>query len=118
MAVLLYIYRPGKLKKDFAVKGTSELLEEYGYTVGEPGKCIVQLSKRLNESEEFPHEIGLFLGYPLEDVKGFIENSAEGYKCVGCWKVYGDEQDAKKKFERYRKCTNVYCAQWANGKKH
>ena len=96
MAVLLYIYRPGKLKKDFAVKGTSELLEEYGYTVGEPGKCIVQLSKRLNESEEFPHEIGLFLGYPLEDVKGFIENSAEGYKCVGCWKVYGDEQDAKK----------------------
>ena len=114
--VLLYIYRPGKLKKDFAVKETSELLEEYGYTVDEPGRCIVQLSRRLNESEEFPHEVGLFLGYPIEDVKGFIENGAEGYKCVGYWKVYGNEHDAKKQFEQYRRCTKAYCSQWKNGK--
>ena len=114
--VLLYIYRPSKLKQDFAVKETSDLLEEYGYSVEDLGKCIAQLSRRLNEAEEFPHEIGLFLGYPSEDVKGFIENRAEGYKCIGCWKVYGNEQDAKKQFERYRKCTSVYCTQWANGK--
>lgn len=114
--VLLYIYRPGKLKQDFAVKETSDLLEEYGYSVDNPGKCIAQLSRRLNEAEEFPHEIGLFLGYPSEDVKGFIKNRAAGYKCIGCWKVYGNEQDAKKQFERYKKCASVYCAQWANGK--
>ena len=76
----------------------------------------MQLSKRLNETKEFPHEIGLFLGYPPEDVKGFIDNRAEGYKCIGCWKVYGDEENAKRKFECYKKCTDVYCAQWANGK--
>ena len=52
----------------------------------------------------------------VEDVKGFIKNRAAGYKCIGCWKVYGNEQDAKKQFERYKKCTSVYCAQWANGK--
>lgn len=114
--VLLYIYRPGKLKLDFAVKEASDLLEAYGYSVDDPGKCIAELSRRLQEAEEFPHEIGLFLGYPSEDVKGFIENRAAGYKCSGCWKVYGNEQDAKKQFERYRKCTNVYCTQWANGK--
>lgn len=49
-------------------------------------------------TKDFPHEIGLFLGYPLEDVQGFIENRAEGYKCVGCWKVYGDEEYAKQEF--------------------
>ena len=114
--VLLYIYRPRKLKQDFAVKETADLLKEYGYLVDNLGKCIAQLSRRLNETEEFPHEIGLFLGYPSEDVKGFIENRAKGYKCIGCWKVYGNEQDAKKQFERYRECTNVYCTQWANGK--
>ena len=114
--VLLYIYRPGKLKQDFAVKEASDLLEAYGYSVDDPGKCIAELSRRLQEAEEFPHEIGLFLVYPSEDVKGFIENRAAGYKCSGCWKVYGNEQDAKKQFERYRKCTNVYCTQWANGK--
>ena len=114
--VLLYVYRPGKLKQDFAVKETSDLLHAYGYSADDPGKCIAELSRRLHEADEFPHEIGLFLGYPSEDVKGFIENRAAGYKCNGCWKVYGNEQDAKKQFERYRKCTNVYCSQWANGK--
>ena len=36
-----------------------------------------RLIKRLNEDAEFPHEIGLFPGYPPEDVRGFIENRAE-----------------------------------------
>ena len=49
-------------------------------------------------------------------MRGFIENRAGGYKCVGYWKVYGDEQNAKKQFERYKKCTDLYCMQWENGK--
>ena len=61
---LLYLYRPGKLKEDFAVKETAEILKQYGYFSDTPDKCIVRLSRRLKESEEFPHEIGLFLGYP------------------------------------------------------
>lgn len=113
---LLYLYRPGKLKEDFAVKETAEILKQYGYFSDTPDKCIVRLSRRLKESEEFPHEIGLFLGYPPEDVKGFIENRAEGYKCSGCWKVYGNEQEAKRRFERFRKCTSIYCSQWNRGK--
>lgn len=114
--VLLYIYRPGKLQSDFAEKETAELLKTYGYSVEDPERCIVQLSRRLKTAEEFPHEIGLFLGYPPEDVRGFIENRAEGYKCIGCWKVYGDERKARMHFEQYKKCTDVYCSQWANGK--
>lgn len=114
--VLLYVYRPDRLQNDFTVKEAAELLREYGYSVQNPGKCIAQLSRRLKECEEFPHEIGLFLGYPPEDVRGFIKNHARGYKCVGCWKVYGDEASAKAQFERYRKCTDIYCSQWAKGK--
>ena len=113
---LLYIYRPRKLENDFAVKEAAQLLENYGYSVDNLGKCIVQLRQRLCEAEEFPHEIGLFLGYPPEDVRGFIENRAGSYKCIGCWKVYGDEKKARKQFEQYRKCTNVYCSLWAEGK--
>lgn len=74
------------------------------------------MMRRLDEDMEFPHEIGLFLGYPPEDVCGFIENKAEGYKCIGQWKVYGDEAQAKKNFAMYKKCTQVYCAQFAQGK--
>lgn len=50
---------------------------------------------------EFPHEIGLFLGYPVEDVKGFIRN--EGKDCLysGYWKVYSDVERKKKLFHTY-----------------
>ena len=60
-------------------------------------------------------EIGLFLGYPSEDVKGFIENKAASSKCSGCWKVYGDEQTAMNLFEEYRKCTEICYRKWKNG---
>lgn len=76
----------------------------------------MRLVRRLDENEEFLHEIGLFLGYPPEDVRGFIENKAAGYKYVGDWKVYGDEEKARKTFAKYKKCTRVYCAQFALGK--
>ena len=76
----------------------------------------MQLIKRMCADEEFPHEIGLFLGYPPEDVRGFIENGAENCKCVGCWKVYGNVEAAKKTFAKYKKCTDVYSRQQANGK--
>ena len=44
------------------------------------------------------------------------ENKACGAKCVGYWKVYGDEKKAQKLFEQYRKCTGIYKKQWCAGK--
>ena len=69
-----------------------------------------------DESGEFPHEVGLFLSYPPEDVLGFILNKACNHKCVGCWKVYSDEQAAKCIFRRYKKCSKIYSQQWEQGK--
>ena len=36
----------------------------------------------------FPHEMGLLLGYPLDDVTGFIEQKGKNYLYAGYWKVY------------------------------
>lgn len=72
---------------------------------------------RFREGKEFPHEIGLFLSYPPEDVKGFINHRAGGFKCAGLWKVYGDEEKARSLFEKYKKCTEIYCALWQSGLK-
>ncbi len=92
------------------------MLSELGYDLSSCERRIAQLIERLSEDSEFPHEIGLFLGYPPEDVSGFIENRACGCKCVGCWKVYGDREKAEKTFLRYKKCTRIYRDQWINGK--
>ena len=62
-----------------------------------------------------PARGGLFLSYPPEDVKGFIENRAANAKCTGVWKVYGDERQARQTFDRYKKCTQTYCERWRSG---
>jgi hypothetical protein len=48
--------------------------------------------------------VGLFLGYPLDDVLGFIRHEGHGYKLCGVWKVYGDPERAKKQFRQYELC--------------
>ena len=106
---LLYLFRPRELKRDLSRREAREILAGAGYEDAEPGKCMQQLARRLQSGENFPHEIGLFLGYPPEDVRGFIENHAHNYKLAGPWKVYGDVSDARRIFERYEKCTNSYC---------
>ena len=114
-SALIYFYRPAFLSQDIKDKETCRMLAERGYNISTGERCIVHLIKRLAESDEFPHEIGLFLRYPPKDVSGFIENNACGFQCVGCWKVYGDKEQAKKLFCRYRKCTDLYRSQWAEG---
>ncbi|SNU05192.1 Protein of unknown function [Lachnospiraceae bacterium] len=115
---LIYIFRPSFLEKDFCDKDTSQLLKELGYDTLNAAACVRCLSNKINtinSSKEFPHEIGLFLGYPVEDVKGFIKYKGECSKCIGCWKVYGDVMKAEDTFDRYKKCTNDYMARFKQG---
>ena len=113
---LLYLYRPSRLQKDLQDETAVEILKNYGYPQNSKGGCLGHLFRRLRSSDTFPHEIGLFLGYPPKDVKGFIEEGPRCAKCTGYWQVYGNEEAALKTFERYRKCTEVYCAQASCGK--
>lgn len=114
--VLLYLFRPGDLQRDMTDGLAHSLLQMYGYPCENPNRCVIHLMRRLQHSEEFPHEIGLFLGYPSRDVEGFIKNKAKCAKCTGCWKVYGDETHAQKTFNKYKKCKAVYLKQFHAGK--
>ena len=105
-SALVYVYRPDRLSRDL-MGGAAELLCQRGYPAPDPERCLRCLAGRL-EREGFPHEIGLFLGYPLQDVLGFIENRGQGCKLVGAWKVYGDPEAARRTFDRFKKCTAVY----------
>lgn len=113
---LIYVYRPQRLEQDLSSREAVDLLKCHGYGCCNASCCISRLRRRLADSRDFPHEIGLFLGYPPEDVRGFIENGAQNCKCVGHWKVYGDEARARDLFAKYRKCTAVYSRHLKNGK--
>lgn len=105
---LIYVYRKSRLEKELQGRETSEFLASYGYEEFTAAYAIARLRERFSKREDFPHEIGVFLGYPLGDVKGFIQHQGRHYKCAGCWKVYQDEGEARKLFGKFRKCRAVY----------
>ena len=77
---LLYLYRERDLAEVLGRREHRDFLRAMGYTPWEaPGDCLRQLAARLCLEEEFPHEIGVFLGYPLDDVKGFIRHKGRDY---------------------------------------
>lgn len=69
----------------------------------------------MNQGEGFPHEIGLLLGYPIEDVTGFIEQKGKNYLYSGYWKVYRDVTAKKRIFAQYENAKENLILLLANG---
>ena len=111
---LIYLYRPHMLARDLESGIAHALLAECGYQREEPSQCLAELCRRLRGNEDFPHEIGLFLGYPPADVEGFMHRR-DDFKASGMWKVYDDVDGAKRTFRRYKRCTENYIRRCRNG---
>lgn len=106
---LLLSYRPRLLERRLGQAEVAALLEREGYPVGDGVEPMVrQLMLRL-EMENFPHEIGLFLGYPVADVEGFCRNEGRNYKVSGLWKVYGQVEEALRLFRAVDLCRDALC---------
>lgn len=112
---LVYVYRPTMLQRHLQEEEAGRFLQSFGYTGQSLEKDLRWLQKRLSKRSEFPHEIGLFLGYPLKDVCGFIQNEGQNFQYSGYWKVYGDLESAKRQFEAYHICTDLLCKCYADG---
>lgn len=115
-SALIYVYREKKLRADLAQKGVHTFLRYFGYEGFSADEAIAVLQARFGKEGEFPHEIGIFLGYPLGDVIGFIENAGRNSKCSGCWKVYCNECEAVRLFAKFDKCKEVYKRLFYQGK--
>lgn len=108
-AVLAYVYRPRQLASILKSAKVRDFLQSEGYRLPADDEAILcQLADRLCCEAGFPHEIGVFLGYPLADVIGFIRNRGQNYTYCGYWKAYGDPTMAQKCFAKYKKCEQVY----------
>lgn len=102
--MLLFIYHRLRLKKLLFDEENKRFLEEAGYAYRTLEEALAALKERM-AGEEFPHEIGVFLNYPLEDVRAFIAHPNDGVKLVGYWKVYEGEERKKRIFDTYTRCT-------------
>jgi hypothetical protein len=60
--------------------------------------CLSELKNRFSGPGQFPHEVGIFLGYPPEDVIDFSAGKPSPYGHPGYWKVYHRPERARRTF--------------------
>lgn len=105
---LLYCVRLGDLMRALQNEQARQILWERGYGRFTLGACMAQLQRRLRENGDFPHEIGLFLDYPPQDVACFAKGD-DACLLSGYWRVYHNPEKARETFRRYDLCTR-HCA--------
>ena len=111
---LIYVYRTQQLQQLLCTPEIQAFLRQFGYHNFRVKSCIKKLRRRL-ALDDFPHDIGIFLGYPLSDVQAFIENKGANCPCLGCWKAYTNILEAQKTFQSYKECTELYCRRFFAG---
>ncbi|MBQ8503686.1 MAG: DUF3793 family protein [Clostridia bacterium] len=114
--ILVFVFRPKILESYLENEGIRSFLSSCGYN--EDGALCEKLEKLKSKMKnaEFPHEIGAFLGYPVEDIYGFINHKDKGLLFVGEWKVYSNPEKAKQSFKRYSSCRAALVRRVSDGK--
>lgn len=107
----LLAYREDMLSQVLADADVRAFLASYGYDLTSVDSVISCLRRRMTAfygagcgrrpKREFPHEVGVLLGYPLEDVQGFLTGAEATVR--GSWKAYGDAGAARARFHRLAK---------------
>lgn len=103
--ITVFLYHKERLEKFFSKDAVKDLMRKIGYTDTSLQKVLpvfrAHYQQYLKDKQTFPHEMGLLLGYPPEDVEGFIRNCGKNYLYSGYWKVYDKPQEKIRLFQQY-----------------
>ncbi len=114
--VLILVYRKNILEQTLFDTKKLCFLSDFGYPQEKNIDVLLNyLKTRLNNSDSFPHEIGIFLGYELNDVLGFINHKECVYQ--GLWKVYSNKEEKIRLFNKFKQCTQKVIYYLDNGYK-
>lgn len=117
---LVIFYRRQELSIYLENNEVREYLEHCGYVCQNLEKVLWRLSARVCQyccrGAGFPHEIGAFLEYPVDDVKAFIEREGRGELLSGYWKVYHNPGKALMTFLAYDKARTSAVNEFLTGR--
>lgn len=117
---LLFLFRR-KVLSDYLLRAeVREFLELYEYETESVDQILDRLSERvcryICKDFGFPHEIGAFLDYPIDDVECFIEKGGKNSLFTGYWKVYNNPRRAQMTFLAYDKAKESAVNEFLTGK--
>lgn len=102
-ALLLLCYNADHLAQHLTHPGIRALLAKSGYDPSSRSDdLLIELGRRFDGKSSFPHEIGLFIGYPAKDVAAFMGLITIPFTCQGPWKIYGDPRHSLRLADTYR----------------
>ncbi len=111
----IYCFRPAMVHAALLHPTAQALLQACGYPPhASLSHQLAHLRRRMACTNGFPHEMGLFLGYPPEDVVAYLQGN---HPCLltGFWRVYHDAEHAAAHFAQMRRCMVRCRARWAAG---
>ncbi|MDO4293979.1 MAG: DUF3793 family protein [Eubacteriales bacterium] len=112
--ITLLLYRREALEGWLNRREVGSLMALLGYESLELHSIFRKLEQKIGGHGRgempFPHELGLLLGYPAEDVLGFM-GMGQG-KCLytGYWKVYAGLKEKLRLFAEYDRATDAALA--------
>ncbi len=104
--LLLLVYQVNKLEKTLFNCENHNYLTKMGYPNNYNLDDHLNYLKGRVKNNKFPHEIGVFLGYDLNDIIDFCDGTKEP-EYVGYWKVYSNKEEKIKLFNKYTRCRRV-----------
>lgn len=115
-SLLLLCYKREVLEHHLSNTGVRCLLQEAGYdTTASFDSLLEELCQKIDEHNPFPHEIGLFIGYPAKDVAAFMGINSLPFTCQGPWKMFGDPTQSLELAKQYRCCRQKMSSVLASG---
>ena len=110
--VTFLVYRKEVMSEYLKSMKIKEYMNLQGYYSTKMEAILTELSNRyqsyMERCAQFPHELGLLLGYPIEDVRSFVENQGKNFLFTGYWKVYHNPEETRKLFEQYSRATEKF----------
>jgi hypothetical protein len=104
-AIVLF-FNQNQLDELLRNESVNKFLSECGYEF-DSIDYVLDMLRRRYATVGCPPEIGVFLGIPLKDVKGFMGlNSLRNTKC-GMWQIYGDPAASEERMNEYRSARNI-----------
>ena len=115
----LFLYRFHLLNGYLMEPPVREVLIEAGYRKFAMPDLLTEFSVRytayMEQNRDFPHEMGIFLGYPVEDVMGCIKNRGKNFLLTGYWKVYQNLAEKADLFRKFDLAKEALLLQMAGG---
>lgn len=96
-------FHKNTLEKTLTEKVNKDFLIGLGYPRIFTRESYLNILKERLNSEQFPHEIGVFLGYPLKDVLGYMGKYPWKLVRIKGWRYYGSEKLSRLYYEKFKK---------------